>query len=286
MLLSETMAVFLVALTLLTAYRFRDEPSVLAAVAFGVATALAVLTRTELLLLFPVLVVPFALSPRVGTWKRRLTLLGAALLAAAVLIGPWVGYNLSRFHHAEFIATGTGAAMMSGSCDQVWYGSFIGYWANCGEYPKKGGDESDDDVWFRRHAIDYAKHHATRAPLVFAARAGRIWGVFKPGQEIDLTGGLEGQGHTIAILSFAAYYVLMPFAIGGIVLIRRRRRAILPLLALAGIVTFSAVSTTGILRYRTPADVAIVLAAAVGIDATISWLGARRARRATAPAGI
>jgi 4-amino-4-deoxy-L-arabinose transferase-like glycosyltransferase len=275
MLLSETMVVFVVAGTLLVTYRFRERASYPLAIAMGAGTALCGLTRAELLLLFPIVVIPFVLSPRVGSWSHRLRLLGAAALAVVVLVGPWVGYNMSRFHHPEFIATGSGAAMMSGSCHQVWYGSDIGYWANCQQVPPKGGDESDDDVWLRKRSLKFWQTHVTRAPAVVAARVGRLWNVFKPVQQVHNTGGLEGQGEVTAWLSLIGYTILIPFAIWGLFVLRKRRVAILPLLALAGIVSLSAALTSGVQRYRTPADVAIVLSAAVAIEVTLSRLVAK-----------
>jgi 4-amino-4-deoxy-L-arabinose transferase-like glycosyltransferase len=275
MLLSETMVIFVVAFTLLVTYRFRERPSIPFAIAMGVGTALCAMTRTELILLFPIVVVPFVLSPRVGSWSRRLRMLGAAALAVVVLVGPWVGYNMSRFHHPEFIATGTGAALMSGSCHRVWYGSYIGYWTNCEQIPPKGGDESDDDVWYRQRSLDFWEHHVTRVPLVVAARVGRLWNVFKPVQQVHFTGGIEEQGDATAWFSLAGYVILMPLAIWGLFLLRRRGVAILPLLALAGIVSLSAATTSGVQRYRTPADVAIVLSAAVAIEVALGRLVAK-----------
>jgi hypothetical protein len=48
---------------------------------------------------------------------------------------------------------------------------------------------------------------------------------------------------------------------------RRRRIPILPLVALAVTATLAAASTFGVTRYRAPAEVALVVAAAIGIAA-------------------
>ena len=50
----------------------------------------------------------------------------------------------------------------------------------------------------------------------------------------------------------------MPFAIGGLVVLRPPGVPILPLLAVAAIATFAAALTFGVTRYRAPAEVAIV----------------------------
>ena len=78
-----------------------------------------------------------------------------------------------------------------------------------------------------------------------------------------------------------SYYLLLPFAGVGLVSLWRRRISILPLVAGPVIVTFSAATTFGVTRYRAPAEVAIVLAAAVGMVATVGWLRGRRPAAAT-----
>jgi hypothetical protein len=60
---------------------------------------------------------------------------------------------------------------------------------------------------------------------------------------------------------------------------RRRRITILPLLAAPVIVTLAAAITFGVTRYRAPAEVSIVVAAAIGVAAIVE----RRRRRAPSP---
>ena len=119
----------------------------------------------------------------------------------------------------------------------------------------------------RKQAIEYTKDHIQRLPLVVAARVGRLWGLFKPGQTTAFDWWIEGRGRAPTWIGLFAYYAMIPFGIYGLVVMRRRRLPILPLLALVAIATFAAAITFGVTRYRAPAEVAIVLAAAVGIDA-------------------
>ena len=58
-------------------------------------------------------------------------------------------------------------------------------------------------------------------------------------------------------------------------MMRRRRIPIFPLIAIALIATFAAAITFGVTRYRAPAEVALVLAAAIGDGAV--WTNWRRA---------
>jgi hypothetical protein len=62
-----------------------------------------------------------------------------------------------------------------------------------------------------------------------------------------------------------SYFVLMPLAALGAVLLRRRRVQILPLFAQALIVTLVAAATFGLTRYRAGVEVSIVVLAAVAL---------------------
>ena len=73
---------------------------------------------------------------------------------------------------------------------------------------------------------------------------------------------------------YVMYWVLIPAAVLGAVVLRRRRVTLLPLLALIITVSIGVAVTYGFTRFRASAEVAIVLLAAVGVDAVLR----RRAR--------
>jgi hypothetical protein len=95
-----------------------------------------------------------------------------------------------------------------------------------------------------------------------------MWGVFRPFQ----TAELDARGLNANRAGLIASYVLIPLAIGGLVVLRRRKQPLLPMLTLAALVTITAVIFYGALRFRVPADVAIVACAAVALDAAWSRL--------------
>jgi hypothetical protein len=95
-----------------------------------------------------------------------------------------------------------------------------------------------------------------------------MWGVFRPFQ----TAELDARGLNADRVGLFASYALIPLAIWGLVIIRRREQSILPMLALAAMVTVTAVIFYGAIRFRVPADVAIVVCAAVALDAAWSKL--------------
>jgi 4-amino-4-deoxy-L-arabinose transferase-like glycosyltransferase len=276
MVMSESMVVLVAALVLLTAYDFARTPDVRHAIFLGLACGAATLTRTEMALLFPLLVLPLALFARSEHLGSRVKLAVVAGLVGALTIVPWVTFNMVRFDEPVLLSTGIGNTLAYGSCDETYYGRLIGYYHTCftGPYPENV-DESQRDQAPRDYALDYIEDHASRVPLVVAARVGRIWGVFKPGQTTAFDWWIEGRGRVPSWISLFAYYAMIPFAIGGLVVMRRRRVTILPIVVPIVIATFAAATTFGITRYRAPAEVGIVLAAAVGLCAAWSRLGRR-----------
>src|SRR5262249_21393440 len=93
LIMSETLTTLVVALALLYAYRFSREPKLWTAVVVGGLCGLGALTRAELVLLVPFLAVPAALVARSVAVRERWKLAAVAVLTAALLIAPWVGYN-------------------------------------------------------------------------------------------------------------------------------------------------------------------------------------------------
>jgi hypothetical protein len=200
--------------------------------------------------------------------RRRLARLGAMALAAVVLLGPWVGYNLARFEEPAFLSTGSGVTLVDTSCDDVYSGDFIGWWSFACIPDRLSNDEAVNDRENREVALRYVRHHESDVPKVVAARVGRMWGVFRPFQ----TAELDARGLNANRTGLIASYVLIPLGVFGLILLRRRRQPILPMLALAAMVTITAVIFYGALRFRVPADVAIVVCAAVAVDAIWSRL--------------
>src|SRR5262249_61566224 len=114
---------------LLAASEFWRRPTQWRAVAFGAALALVALTRAEAALLFGILAVPMVIMAPGLDWRRRLERLGGLALAAVVLIGPWVGFNIVRFEEPAYLSTGSGVTLVDTSCDPGYSGDFVGWWS-------------------------------------------------------------------------------------------------------------------------------------------------------------
>jgi uncharacterized membrane protein YoaK (UPF0700 family) len=73
----------------------------------------------------------------------------------------------------------------------------------------------------------------------------------------------------VSLLGLAQFVVLVPLAVAGMELVRRRRGPLLVLAAWIPIATFTAATAFGTTRYRTAAETSLVILAAVAVDALV-----------------
>lgn len=305
MVLSESLYVPMIALVMLAAYRFWDEPDTANVVLLGAAIALAGLTRAEALLLGPLVVGPLVWGrrDRLGGLGGAFAKLAAAGAVVVVLIAPWLAYNLARFEEPTFMTAGTGAVLSAGSCDVAYDGEYVGYYgANCYQqyvdagwttWPDPTAEESVRDVPSRENATRYIRENIAELPRVSAFRVARMWQGYQTSQGVRLDYGVEGRGKWASWAGFWFYLALLPLAIAGTWIVHRRRLPISPLVAPAVVVSLTAALTFGVTRYRVPADAALVVAAGVAVDAALRRWSRRRpadnipsAQPATGPAPV
>jgi 4-amino-4-deoxy-L-arabinose transferase-like glycosyltransferase len=285
-LLAESLAMFTIALSVLLAYHCWRRPSWPRFAAVGASIGAAALTRSELVLLVAALLAPLALLAPADAFRQRLRWFGAGALAVLVVVAPWVGYNLTRFREPVLLSAQSGALLASANCDTTYYGPLIGFFSvPCASAVarrdiRRGLDQSQQDRIYRREALEYARGHADRIPVVMATRAGRVLGLFNPGQQADIDAFLGPYGIGLiraALYSFQAVAVL---AIVGAILLRRRRTVpVFPLLAPAAVVLVTVLLTYGLTRFRVAAEPGLLVLAALAIDAAIA-----RVRSAPKPA--
>jgi 4-amino-4-deoxy-L-arabinose transferase-like glycosyltransferase len=267
LLLSEPVGLLAVAVVVLVAYRLWEQRTVKAAVGLGVACALAALARAEASMLLPLLLVALVVSGRYDL-RRHLRLAAAGAAAGAVVLAPWVGYNLERFRH-PVLATSTGfpLALVQGNCDAAYYGSRFGSLSlDCIPALPPGGDETDDIAVFRRTALDYIKAHATRVPAVVLAREGRAWGVFHPLSQLRFDSEIQRRDLDVSRAGLYVYWVLVLFAFPGALILHRRGVSLVPLLALLATVAAAVALTFGSPRYRVSGELALGVMAAATIS--------------------
>jgi 4-amino-4-deoxy-L-arabinose transferase-like glycosyltransferase len=264
----ETLYCFLVVLALLTVYRFWRAPSIGGAVLIAVALALASLTRSEGIILFVLLGVPTALLARGWAWRRKFEALGAMALVGLLFIGPWVVRNLTTFEEPTVLGTGFGLVMAYGNCDATYSGPMLGYWDNnCLREYTPGIEESVFDKDALDQGSSYVQHHLGRLPVVVLARLGRIWEAFRPVQNVHFNEFFEQRGNQASWAVLISYYVMLPFAIGGLVVLRRRRIPIYPMVAVIVAISITVVLGFPVTRYRAAFDAVTPVLVAVAVGA-------------------
>jgi hypothetical protein len=92
----------------------------------------------------------------------------------------------------------------------------------------------------------------------------------------------EGRESLVSWLGFAMYWALVPVAAVGAVMLRRRRVTIWPLLMQFAVVVVTAAAFYGLIRFRIPVEIALVVLAAAAIDALLARVSAPRRRVTTA----
>jgi 4-amino-4-deoxy-L-arabinose transferase-like glycosyltransferase len=292
MLLSESAAIFTVALILLLAYRFVNQPSLWRLVWLGAACGLGALARPELLLTVPLVLLPLGLMVKRTPWRTKLTWVVAGGVAAGIVIAPWIGYNMTRFEEPVTFSTNAGGTMAAANCKSTYYGTIIGYkdyecaaevWERAAKRNPNWEelDASQKDSAVRKEAMRYVDKHLDRLPVVVLARWGRILGVYEPFQEVKTNEIFLRQGRVVGYAIVWCFWISGLLAIIGLFLLRRRHVPIWPLLAFLFIVLVAVGSTFAQTRYRTPMEVSVLLLAAVTLDTAYdTW----RNRRAAEPA--
>jgi hypothetical protein len=283
--MSESLAVLAVVAALLLTYRCVRHQTWLDAAALGAACGVAALARAELLLLAPLLAMPVLLRGGL-TSREQWTKVGVTALATVAVISPWVMFNLSRFEHPTFLSTTDGQTLLGANCDLAYRGPGLGLWhVPCLETVP--GDQSVVNRYQRDLAVRYASEHGNRAPVVVAARVGRLWGLYRPADMISYHEG-EGREGWVTAAGMWFFYPITALAVGGAVVLARRSgdrwpERLWPLLAPAVLMTVVAAATYGQTRFRAPAEPSLVVLAAFALVTAVGWWRARPAGR-TEPA--
>jgi hypothetical protein len=113
-------------------------------------------------------------------------------------------------------------------------------------------------------------------PAVAAVRLLRTFDLWSPGPATRLEAGIGDRDLTTYRIGVAVYYLLLPLAVAGAVILRRRREPPLAILmAPVALVVVVAVLGYGTPRFRVPAEITLVVLAAVALAALAGRRGAR-----------
>lgn len=273
------MALFILGV-IFCAYKWIRHPSYVWMITLGALISASALTRGEGLLLSVLLVVPMTLLARQLPFRTRLIHLTAAGLACVIVLAPWSIRNARSFEAFVPLSTNGNELFVYANCPPVYEGKFLGFWLfQCQEdlradFGEPDGDEAQKSLYWRRIGVDYARENAQDLPRVLAARIARQWDLFRPWQNTDFA-PIEGRNKDAARIGLFMYYVMLPAAAVGAVLLRRARVKLLPLGAVFASVTVTAAYAYGTTRFRVPAEPLLCLLAGIGVASIVTRVQAR-----------
>jgi 4-amino-4-deoxy-L-arabinose transferase-like glycosyltransferase len=277
LIMAEAFTFALTVLLTMAVLRQLDAPSRRGSAVIGVLLGLLALTRPEFVLVGVLLAGLFALLPRgAPAWRERLVQISVVAVVAIATIAPWVIWNQVRFDGPVTISTNDGLTIAGANCDRTYFEDVGGWDIWCAyetEIPE-GFDNAQASALMRADGLAYWREHIDRYPVVAAARVARVLSVGYIGATAE-AGTSEGRPVWASHLGMVQYWLLIPFAVIGF-----RRRATteqrIVLLGCIPIVLAVALVANAYVRFRVPAEVGLVVLAALGIDVVIARVQARR----------
>ncbi len=277
---SEGLYVMMTVLTVWCAYRAIARPTVRNIVFLAAAIAASALTRAEAVLLIALLLVPIIVRAGAGAHRTRLAVVACTTIV--VIFVPWVTYNATRFERPVVISTGLGPVLWSSNCNHTYYGPNTGGWYFICSKHRFASDESKADGQQVDVALHYIDQHTDRLPAVISARLARTFGIWHPAglvrRDLFLDDADLGWAGSLIAVQFAVSAVVGAY---GLLALRRRGRAVLPILAPVATVVIMTVVGYGSFRFRAAVDAVIPIVVAVGSVA--AW--DRWTSRTGAPSG-
>ena len=272
--MSESAAVFFVVLALLCAWRFQQRFDYRSAIMTGGVVALAALTRSELILLAPLLaLIGFRAQARLEWLKRAVVM----LVVVGAVIAPWMLYNSTRFDASVLLSANEGGTILGSNCDATYGGPTMGGWlTTCLSDVVIQPNEDASELSRREHqiAVRYMRAHVRRLPMVVGARLLRTADLYGLDDLVFLDVA-DQRGRVPSWSGIISWWILAPIAVVG--WWRNRRRCGWILIAPAISVFATAAVFYGAHRLRAPLEPVVVVCAAMAIAG--SALGQRLIER-------
>jgi hypothetical protein len=271
--MSETVTVFMVVVVLLLALRHSGRFTLGTAATLGAVIGLAGHARSELLLYAPLLAFIGLRSRPTREWASRA---GVVMIVTLAVVTPWITFNSSRFDTFVAMSTNEGSTWLGANCPPTYSGPAMGGWIlDCllDLEPPAGENTAERSVRRRSMAFTYMSDHATRLPLVAAARVLRGADVFGVPENVraDLAEERPRWGIWLGMIS---WWVLAPLAAFGLWKMRPGARWVMS----APVIGVLAVTMVfyGSHRLRAPMEPVVVVAAACALATFLRpWLERR-----------
>ena len=250
----------------------------------GLALGLFMLARSEMPLIGTLLVGGLILrSIRSQGWRAGLRASAPAMLTvvvAAAVVLPWAGYNATRFGGKLVVTNNLGETLSAGNCQSTYYpNSSLGRNQTFGYYnficaigaknkeTAKGVTREDlVDAGQAKQAIDYAKTHWKRLPMIAGLREMWGWSLWRPAYVAHALVD-NGRPSWATWGQIVGIWLLLPLAAAGAWLRRRSGQVVWPLLGLVAVAAINIAIFIPSYRYRLVAIPALVLLASTALVA-------------------
>lgn len=233
------------------------------ALGVGVLVGVIILFRPAALYLLPAVAIAWVIATG---WRRGTVLTAVTLTLAVVVVAPWTVRNYDV----------SGSFVPLSVQDAALYGVFNGTSANDPELPYawRAASERDRDLLpprrpiadarlreiLRERAFEYIREHPASVPKAFFWNGlSRFWDVRRPAHILHEARATNRE-RLPTVFAIGLHYALLPLALAGLWLARRRPGLVLPILvtALGASVVYTADATT---RYRAPLEPLIAVLA-------------------------
>jgi hypothetical protein len=272
-LMSEALHLVVVTAVLLLAVLVLEQATLPRLVGLGLVMGAAVLTRSESVLLVALIAVPLVFlagrSP-----AARLRIGGVIVACLVVVVAPWIVRNEVQVA-SPTLSTNLGGTLTGSYCPRTFQpGDAYGGWSLACAFGSAAGvprgpdevqTEANLDGHLRTTALRFAGEHPAELPGVAAARVGRTWGLFHPGDQLSFDVG-EGRPRSWQTVGQYVGWVLLVLAVVGAASLSRREWwrwwvVLMPIVA----VTIETALIYGSTRMRISAEPSIALLAAFGV---------------------
>ncbi len=265
--LSEPLALVMLGLALLTLHRFAEDARVGTALLVGLALGAATLVRSEQVLLICVVAV-LSLTAAGLSLRRRILLPLLSGLVVVAMLAPWAIYNTTRFEEPVLLSSNGGTTLLAGNCS-TFRGEWIGFYDTTCTIALAGREQPADrsvmDRLAREEALANIRDNLTDLPLTIPARHARMLAVLDPAQTVGAVADWHGTRTWPVWAWVVSFWFLLPAAVIGLLAVRRRPRHVAALVTPIVVVLVVVSVFYGEPRYHTPADLSILVLAAVGV---------------------
>jgi 4-amino-4-deoxy-L-arabinose transferase-like glycosyltransferase len=265
--------IMLLVLGVWAAYHVETQQDWRWAMLAGVCFGLAALTKTLVILLLPMLALPW-----LWRWKLQATKVVIAMgIPFMLVIMPWIIRNTRLHGTFTLISLNDGSNLYQGNNPCVADLLLAGWdaqWSNCMTPTPPGMTQVQESAWFREQALTYLRTHVDQWPRLFAAKFINLWtpdlmpNNVPPFAKLanDAVLQYEQPAFLLARKLHLLYFTpLLILAIIGLWRAATDRRPIWPIVAVLIAITVAYLIYHPSTRYRSPADPFLFVLSAYGL---------------------